>query len=379
MQFYQFLSYDEIVRFLKSLLVFLVLFFIGAGAADAAIKVTTEPNPIYTNSKLIKFIFTSDNQDFNPSQEYIFNVGFKAQRDNSKFFKPQSESRFEIVIDNTGIRPGEFGYDLCVRTWWFGSCNNETRVNSGNFTVFKTDDPPAIALERYNFRAGSITPVYILNAKPDLEYRLWFDGEIKLLARKKFSSNEIVSSSYHPQTATLQINVGDASPRTKVLCMTYSPSFVSADTITLACDHRLNINVTNTNPADPGGFIKSNEPVAPSPVDPVIKDQKFAIPAPPCDLSAKTCPTAFGNISTDPAGFIKSVFTILLSLAGGVALLLIMFSGYRLMTSQGNPERVQAAREQLTSAVVGLLFIIFSVAILQIIGVDILKIPGFTR
>jgi hypothetical protein len=49
------------------------------------------------------------------------------------------------------------------------------------------------------------------------------------------------------------------------------------------------------------------------------------------------------------------------------------------MTSQGNPEKVQAAREQLTSAIVGLLFIIFSLAILTIIGVDILKLPGFTR
>ena len=47
------------------------------------------------------------------------------------------------------------------------------------------------------------------------------------------------------------------------------------------------------------------------------------------------------------------------------------------MTSQGNPEAVKAATEQLTSAIIGLLFIILSFVILEIIGVDILKIPGF--
>ena len=89
--------------------------------------------------------------------------------------------------------------------------------------------------------------------------------------------------------------------------------------------------------------------------------------------------TAIGTISTDPANFVNSIFRILLGFAGGVATLLIIASGYEMMTSQGNPEKVKGARERLTSAIVGLIFIIFSVAILQIIGVDILQIPGFSR
>ncbi len=89
--------------------------------------------------------------------------------------------------------------------------------------------------------------------------------------------------------------------------------------------------------------------------------------------------TGVGPIKTDPFDFVKSILSILLSLAGGIAVILIIISGYRLMTSQGNPETVQAARDQLTSAIVGLLFIIFSLVILQVIGVDILRIPGFER
>lgn len=89
--------------------------------------------------------------------------------------------------------------------------------------------------------------------------------------------------------------------------------------------------------------------------------------------------TAIGNISTEPQGFVRSVFSLVLGLAGGIALILIILSGYKMMASQGNPEQITAARDQLISAIVGLLFIIFSFVILQVVGVDILRIPGFSR
>ena len=87
--------------------------------------------------------------------------------------------------------------------------------------------------------------------------------------------------------------------------------------------------------------------------------------------------TAIGEISIEPEGFVKRIFSLVLGLAGGIALILIMISGYKMMASQGNPEAIVAARDQLLSAVIGLLFIIFSFVILQVIGVDILRIPGF--
>lgn len=98
------------------------------------------------------------------------------------------------------------------------------------------------------------------------------------------------------------------------------------------------------------------------------------------DYSKKCASVSTGlgiDIKTNPVDLVKSVFGIILSLSGGIALILIIMSGYQLIFSQGNPEQVKAAQEQLTSAIVGLLFIIFSLVILQIIGADILKIPGF--
>lgn len=89
------------------------------------------------------------------------------------------------------------------------------------------------------------------------------------------------------------------------------------------------------------------------------------------------CVTAFGTISTEPSAFIKSVLILILSLSGGILVLFLIINGYRLMTSQGDPDKIKEARESIISAIAGLLMIIFSIALLQLITVDILGIPGF--
>jgi hypothetical protein len=92
-----------------------------------------------------------------------------------------------------------------------------------------------------------------------------------------------------------------------------------------------------------------------------------------------SCKTALGNVSTNPSGFIARVFGLILSISGGIALLMIIISGYKILSSQGNPEALKGAREQLTAAIVGLLFIIFALVILQIIGYNILHVPAFGK
>jgi len=67
----------------------------------------------------------------------------------------------------------------------------------------------------------------------------------------------------------------------------------------------------------------------------------------------------------------------LIGVSGGIAFLLTIFGGFKILTSAGNPKGVQAGREIITSALIGLLFIIFSLFLLELIGVKILGIPGF--
>ncbi len=91
----------------------------------------------------------------------------------------------------------------------------------------------------------------------------------------------------------------------------------------------------------------------------------------------KSFTTALGTFPVDPIGFVSKLFSVVLSLAGLGAIITIVYSGWRILLSRGDKEKLQAARDRLTSAIVGLLFIIFSLALLSVIGGDILKIPGF--
>ncbi|MFC1625593.1 pilin [Patescibacteria group bacterium] len=68
-----------------------------------------------------------------------------------------------------------------------------------------------------------------------------------------------------------------------------------------------------------------------------------------------------------------------IGIGGGIAFLLIVYGGFMIMTSQGNPERLQAGKELLTSAISGLILLILSVFILNVVGVKILEIPGFGK
>lgn len=87
--------------------------------------------------------------------------------------------------------------------------------------------------------------------------------------------------------------------------------------------------------------------------------------------------TAFGYVSTDASNFTRWVLGFILSISGGIVVLIIIITGYKLMTSQGDPEKIKNAKDQLTAAIIGLLFIIFSLAILELITKDILGLPGF--
>ncbi|KKT30187.1 MAG: hypothetical protein UW41_C0021G0018 [Candidatus Collierbacteria bacterium GW2011_GWC2_44_18] len=90
--------------------------------------------------------------------------------------------------------------------------------------------------------------------------------------------------------------------------------------------------------------------------------------------------TALGCISTsvDATGdsFFTSVIKIAVGLGGGLALILMLFGVFIITTSAGIPDKLKEGQEIITSAISGLIFIILSVFLLRLIGVDILGLPG---
>ena len=100
----------------------------------------------------------------------------------------------------------------------------------------------------------------------------------------------------------------------------------------------------------------------------------------PCDPDgdgiADQCPTALGDIPTDPGAFAGKILSIAIGLAGGIALILMVIGSVRVLTSSGDQQRLAGGRDMIVAAVAGLLFLIFSFLILEFIGGRILEL-GF--
>jgi hypothetical protein len=83
------------------------------------------------------------------------------------------------------------------------------------------------------------------------------------------------------------------------------------------------------------------------------------------------CVPVLGDGTSD---FMTFILRWAIGVGGGIAFLLILYAGFMTMTSAGNPERLKAGQELLTSAISGLILLILSVFVLNFIGINILGI-----
>lgn len=97
----------------------------------------------------------------------------------------------------------------------------------------------------------------------------------------------------------------------------------------------------------------------------------------PC-VDGLFCNTALGIIETTPSGVLQVVLRYVTMFAGLIILIGIIMAGYNIVTSSGNPEKLQAGKEMLTSAIAGLAMTVLGFVLLRVIGVDILGLPGLT-
>ncbi len=93
-------------------------------------------------------------------------------------------------------------------------------------------------------------------------------------------------------------------------------------------------------------------------------------------------PTGVATLQCLPIIF-KNVVNWALILAGTAAVFFIILSGIKFITSGGDPKQVEEARKTATWAIIGLLIILFSFGIINIIagltGASCIKTFGFTN
>lgn len=71
---------------------------------------------------------------------------------------------------------------------------------------------------------------------------------------------------------------------------------------------------------------------------------------------------------TDLDGLIGKIIKIAIPVAVISAFILLSYGGYLMISSQGNPDKIQEARSIITNAIIGLLVVMLSLAILLIIS-----------
>lgn len=85
-----------------------------------------------------------------------------------------------------------------------------------------------------------------------------------------------------------------------------------------------------------------------------------------------TGPKAEGSDNLDISKVVTrvalAVIDILLRVGGMVAFVFIVYSGFRFVMSQGNPDQEKAARETAINALIGMVITIFAIAIVTFIG-----------
>ena len=69
---------------------------------------------------------------------------------------------------------------------------------------------------------------------------------------------------------------------------------------------------------------------------------------------------------------VRYIFNFTIMIAGLLAFFMLVFGGFRYLTSAGNPAAQKDAKDILTSAILGLLLLLGSYLLLQVINPDIL-------
>lgn len=87
--------------------------------------------------------------------------------------------------------------------------------------------------------------------------------------------------------------------------------------------------------------------------------------------------TALGCFPTEPKAIVSWILKYAIILGGGIAFLLMLYGAFLIIVSAGDPEKLKEGQQILSSALTGLLFVIFAVFLLRLIGFTILRIPGF--
>lgn len=112
-------------------------------------------------------------------------------------------------------------------------------------------------------------------------------------------------------------------------------------------------------------------------ISPTVSNAQPVAPSKNCKLNE--IQTDFGCFPNDPIGFMQKFYGYGVGFAGGLSLLVLIWGGYTILASRGEPRQLNVGKSYILYAIVGLLLAIFGYVFFELIAVDILRIPGFKK
>lgn len=384
---------------LRKILIFILFatFYLNLKSpAHAVLSISHSPDPVYENSGTLTITVKSDTDYFLADGDYSFEAWNMRHEDSQLCSAYPVRYRVKPVNSKTFTASWPLYKGTCVSEigrWkfqlWYGGKNDK---KGGNIIIddyeflIETDVGgfPSIHPYQSPLQVDTTPKVILENAGQGTVYSFWWDGQLFNLAAKftapskgthEITLNESGTDFSIVGPKRLCFAIGGLllpgtclSQFSTIFNFTLEPQ--STPTITPTPDPKRPPTPTKVPFAyDIGNLCASIN----STTDP--DGYKTCLD---CYTLNKGIWTAMGCISTDISGFVTSFFRIGLGMAGGIALLFLIYGGFLVMTSGGVPETIQQGKDLITSAITGLLLIIFSVFLIQLISVDILQIPGFS-
>jgi|GEM_PF-2390601 len=116
----------------------------------------------------------------------------------------------------------------------------------------------------------------------------------------------------------------------------------------------------------------------PAPVDSGVTAGPVLAPEQSTSLINPLCPsgTCAGAKTYDPRNLLGQIINSALGIIGAIALVLFMWGGLQIMLSRGNSEELKRGKGTMLWAVIGLLIIFSSYALVQYVISNVSKIPA---
>ena len=87
--------------------------------------------------------------------------------------------------------------------------------------------------------------------------------------------------------------------------------------------------------------------------------------------------TVFGCMQSDAGNYTNQLVKVATAVIGGITFLVILYGGFLVLTSSGDPEKLNRGKGLVKSGIIAGIIVLFAVVILQTAGLKILQVPGF--